>query len=281
MKKFFQVIGIISLLCFSFIYTEKTVTVVKEFDDIMIQIKNNYELNKNIPVDAIINGNTIIPGLSGSEIDIDKSYSKMKRYGKYNENLLEYVSTLPTVSLNNNIDKYIIRGNKDKNMVSLLFLVESNDSVDNIIKILDSKNIKATFFLDGVWVEKNNDKLIELINKGYEIGNLGYNYSYSNSSFAWLDNKIKKLNGQKMGYCYHKQKNSDFLALCRMNNNYSIIPSLLVNNNPTIIIKENVRAGELIALNINSEIEKELPVIIDFINSKGLVIKNLNTHLQE
>ena len=78
MKKFFQVIGIISLLCFSFIYTEKTVTVVKEFDDIMIQIKNQYDLNKSASVDAIVVGDTIIPGISGSEIDIDKSYSKMK-----------------------------------------------------------------------------------------------------------------------------------------------------------------------------------------------------------
>lgn len=281
MKKFFQAIGIISLLCFSFIYTEKTVTVVKEFDDIMIQIKNQYELNKVIPVDATVSGNTIIPGLSGSEIDIDKSYSKMKRYGKYNENLLEYKLVLPNVSLENNVNKYVVRGNKEKNMVSLLFLVEGNDSVDNIVKILDSKNIKATFFLDGVWVEKNNDKLIELINKGYEIGNLGYNYSYSNSSFAWLDNKIKKLSGQKMGYCYHKQDNSQFLSLCSMNNNYSIKPSLLVSNNPTITIKENISAGDLITFSINSVLEKELPVILDFINSKGLMIRTLNIHLQE
>ena len=84
MKNFFQIVGIISLLCFSFIYTEKTVTVVKEFDDIMIQIKEQNELYKILPTEATIADDTIIPGLNGSEIDIDKSYSKMKRYGKYN-----------------------------------------------------------------------------------------------------------------------------------------------------------------------------------------------------
>ena len=40
MKKLFQIIGIISLMGFSFFYTEKTVSVVKEYDTIMIDIKN-------------------------------------------------------------------------------------------------------------------------------------------------------------------------------------------------------------------------------------------------
>ena len=42
MKKYFEYIGLITLVCFSFFITEQTVTVVKEVDDIMVQIKNNY-----------------------------------------------------------------------------------------------------------------------------------------------------------------------------------------------------------------------------------------------
>ena len=114
MKKFFQTVGIISLLCFSFIYTEKTATVVKEFDDIMIQIKEKNEIYRKKAIDAVIVDNTIIPGISGSEIDIDKSYSKMKRYGKYNDKLLEYKSILPNISLTQNMNKYIVNGNKEK-----------------------------------------------------------------------------------------------------------------------------------------------------------------------
>ena len=117
MKRFFQAIGIISLLCFSFIYTEKTVTVVKEFDDIMVQIKEQNDSYKVEAIDATVTSNTIIPGLSGSEIDIDKSYSKMKRYGKYNDKLLEYKNVKPNISLQNNINKYVIKGNKNKNMI--------------------------------------------------------------------------------------------------------------------------------------------------------------------
>lgn len=281
MKNFFQAIGIISLLCFSFIYTEKTVTVVKEFDDIMIQIKQENESYKVLAEDAVVTLDTIVPGISGSEIDIDKSYSKMKRYGKYNEKLLEYKSVLPNISLSNNIDKYVIGGNKNKKMVSLLFLVDNNDSVDDILNTLSEKNMKATFFVDGNWVEKNNDTLIQIINEGHEIGNLGYNYSYTSSSFSWLDSKIKKVSGQKYGYCYDEQSNKQTLSICSMNNNYTIRPTLVVNDNPTISIRENLVSGSFVSLLVSNEVAKELPVILNFIYSKGFVVATLSTHLEE
>lgn len=281
MKNFFQSIGIISLLCFSFIYTEKTVTVVKEFDEIMVQIREQNASYKVEAVDATVTSNTIIPGISGSEIDIDKSYSKMKRYGKYNEKLLEYKDVRPNISLHNNINKYIVQGNKNKNMISLLFLVESSDSISRILNTLSNKKVKATFFVDGAWVEKNNEVLIQIINEGHEIGNLGYNYSYTNSSFSWLDNKIKKVSGQKYGYCYSENDNKQTLSICSVNSNYIIRPNIIVKDNPTITVKDNIVPGSFISLPINETVMEELPVIIDFINSKGFSINTLGVHLEE
>lgn len=281
MKKFFQIIGIISLLCFSFIYTEKTVTVVKEFDDTMIQIKEQNELYKVLPIEATIVGDTIIPGINGSEIDIDKSYSKMKRYGKYNEKLLEYKTISPNDTLSKNINKYVIQGNPNKKMVSLLFLVEMNDSIDDILLVLSKKNIKVTFFVDGNWVEKNNEILIKIINEGHEIGNLGYNYSYNNSSISWLDNKIKRVTGQNFGYCYSLSPNKELISLCSINNNYTIRPNIVVESNPTITIKEKMISGSIISLKVSDDVIKELPVIINYITSKGLRITTLSEHLQE
>ena len=281
MKNFFQAVGIISLLCFSFIYTEKTVMVVKEFDDIMVQLKAQNDAYRIPAIDALIDGNTIIPGISGSEIHIDKSYSKMKRYGKYNEKLLAYTTISPNISLTKNMDKYVIQGNKEKRMVSLLFLVEGNDSVVPLLKVLSDKNIKATFFVDGSWVEKNNDVLIEIINQGHEIGNLGYNYSYTSSSFAWLDTKIKKVSKQNEGYCYSEVDNTDTLSICSMNHNYTIRPNIVTMDTPSITIKENLQAGGLIALHIYDGLENELPVILHIIESKGFTISILSEHLKE
>ena len=39
MKKFFQAIGMLTLMCLSFIYAEKTAMVVKETDSLMMEIK--------------------------------------------------------------------------------------------------------------------------------------------------------------------------------------------------------------------------------------------------
>ena len=98
MRKFFSYLGIFCLLLASFFFTEKTVNVVKE-----------YSVNsKKEPVNAYIDGNTIIPGMNGYQVDIDKSYHNMKRYGKFDSSLLEYENIIPIVTMNDNKDKYIV-----------------------------------------------------------------------------------------------------------------------------------------------------------------------------
>ena len=69
MKTFFKLTGLLVLFFFSFFYTEKVINVITEQDEIMIKIKENEEKN-NIPsTNAIIDKNTITPGLSGKEIN--------------------------------------------------------------------------------------------------------------------------------------------------------------------------------------------------------------------
>jgi hypothetical protein len=135
-------------MCFSFIYTEKTVKVVKEYDDIMIELKKVEDSYKIEPVNAYILDKTIIPGLNGKKIDIDKSYSKMKRYGKFNESLITFVETAPDVSIKNNYDKFVISGNETKNQVSFIFLATKNTDLSKILSILKQKNTLANIFID-------------------------------------------------------------------------------------------------------------------------------------
>ena len=73
MKTFFKLTGLLVLFFFSFFYTEKVINVITEQDEIMIKIKENEEKN-NIPsTNAIIDKNTITPGISGKETNIDKA----------------------------------------------------------------------------------------------------------------------------------------------------------------------------------------------------------------
>ena len=90
MKKIFQVIGIISLTCFSFFVTEKTATVVSDMDEIMIEIKNKKDDYESNSIDAIIDNNTIIPGVSKRKVNVNKSYKSMKSNGYFNDKLFVY-----------------------------------------------------------------------------------------------------------------------------------------------------------------------------------------------
>lgn len=281
MKKFFSIIGVLTILSFSFFYTEKLTNVVKEYDDIMIQIKDANNQYKVEPNNAIIDGNTIIPGIKGKEINQDKTYSKMKRYGKFDSDLIVYQDIDPTISIKNNFDKYVISGNPNKRMVSYIFLVENNDKIDKILKILEKNSLKGNFFIDGNWLENNNQLLVDLIKKGHNIGNLSYNRDYTNSSYPWTDTIIKKIGKQDFGYCYLEEENSIALKLCSLYNNYTIKPSIIVQNNPFKTVEENIKSGSIISFKITNSLEKELDSIIQYTKSKGFDIQTLNNHLEE
>ena len=277
MKRLFEIIGLLSLACFSFFITEKTTSVFENVDNIMLQIKEN-STNFNIePIDAIIENDTIIPGIYGRIVNIKKSYQKMKKYGNYNPDMYVYNYIKPNISLNDNIDKYIINGNKKNRYISLIFKV--NDKVDSILKIINKYNIKTTFFINSNWFEDNNDLVIELINSGHIIGNLSNNLDYSDSAFIWMDTIIKSLTNQKQGYCYYTD-NINNIEYCVKYKNYTIKP-IEITNNLLSEVKNNLKNGAILAFDINNKLLKELDSIINYINSKGYEIVNIDKLLKE
>ena len=275
MKKLFEAVGFITLICLSFVYTEKTVNVVKEYDDIMITIKEKNEEYKIKPKNAKIDKNTIIPGLKGKKINENKSYSKMKRYGSYNGNLLVYDEVKPTISVKNNFDKYIIKGNEEKNMISLIFIIGENE------KILKIKDIKANFFIDVLWLEKNEEKLIKIIKNGHNVGSIGLNGDYSDSNYPWIDNKIKTTTKKDFSYCYNEVEDINALKICSNYNNYTIRPNIIVSKNPFAEVKEKISPGSIKSFGVNDAVENEMSLIIEYIKSKGYTISTLEEHLEE
>ena len=281
MKKIFEVIGLISLVCFSFFYTEKISTVIRENDDLLKQIEQIEEQYRVEAIDAIIDGNTIIPGVSGSQIDVKSSYKKMKKVDTFNSNLLVYEDIKPKVSVNAVYDKYIISGNKNKKEVSLLFLVENKTNIDKVVSTLRKYDIKVTFYIDGNWFEQNNEKITNLIEDGNVIGNLGYNYQYNTSGVSWMNTIVTKIGNQNATYCYVETEDEETLNICKNNRSYTIKPKLVVDNNPLIAIKQNITNGSIISLKINNQLNNELPLIIEYIHSKDLKIVTLADLLNE
>lgn len=276
MSKGFKTIGIIIIVFISFIYSEKTVSVVKEYDSIMIELKEKAPSYNKEGTDAIIKDDSIIPGISGKKVNINKSYSKMKRYGSFNENLIVYDKVSPNISIYDNFKYPIISGNSSKNMVSLLFLVNDSDNLDRLIAILDKNEIKGNLFVNSDWMEKNSILVEEFISKGYIIGN------YTNDSldnFNWTDTIIKKIGKQSIGYCYISGK--DISKWCTSKNNFQIKPDIISKNNMLIDVKKKLKAGSLLMFEVNNDLTNELKMIIDYINSKGLKITSLEEHLSE
>lgn len=279
MKKFFNVIGVICLLWFSFFYTEQTAIVVSELDELMVKIKEEAAIYKDNPSDATVFENTIIPGKSGSSIDIKKSYNAMRKIGSFDPKLFVYKKVKPKVSIDNVYDKYVVSGNADKKQVSLLFLITDNDNASSIAKTLESKNIRGTFFIDGHWFEINNDIVSYLIGNGHFIGNMSYALDYQYSGFIWMDTILKKAFKQEKGYCLKNGTND--LKYCSIQKNHTIEPKLIVDKNPTINICGNLENGAIIAVHANEQLYKELDLVISCIKNRGLELVSLSVLLEE
>ena len=227
--------GLMILTFFSFFYTEKTVSTIKNQDPLMMElnmIKDEYKVDAH---DVIKEENNIIPGMIGCEVDVDKSYTNLKRLGTFSANLLVYKDIFPDQMLENHYDKYIIKGNKEKNMITLIFKVKEDTNIDNIVNILNNKKVKATFFIDGKFIENNIEKIKYLIKNNHEVLNYGYDNQYDKDLIAWNNNLIDRINYNNPKFCYTEDENYDILTLCGANKMHTIIPSLIIKNNPSFI----------------------------------------------
>ncbi|MBB6452874.1 putative sporulation protein (polysaccharide deacetylase family) [Salirhabdus euzebyi] len=118
-----------------------------------------------------------MPGLNGLKVDISKSYAKMKKKGKFDEKLLVYKQIEPEVKLKDLPAAPIFRGNPNKQMVSFLINVSwGEEYIPDMLKVLKQHNVKATFFIDGAWAQKNVELLKMVKEQGHEIGSHGYNH---------------------------------------------------------------------------------------------------------
>ena len=269
MKKYFEVIGFIVLAMFSFFYTSKTINVVKNADEIMIKIKEDKDSKRTEPIDATINDDMIIPGVSGIEVDVGASYDAMKKVGSYSPNMLIYKKVKPNISISNVYNKYISKGNPSNKQVSIIFKVDSNDDIGKILEIVNNNDIKVNFFA----ADNLDNTILSLVSRGYNIGSV--------NNAIWVNTLVTKVANQKYSYCYLEEKNKEILDMCALSKSYTIMPNIIANNTPTLTIKKNLESGSIIAMEINKTSIKELEYIIRYIKSKGFNIVNLENLLEE
>lgn len=75
-----------------------------------------------------------------------------------------------------NVGNFAIRkGSGESKQAALMFNVyEGAENVENILEILRNYSAKATFFIGGIWAEKNSETLLSITLAGQELGCHGY-----------------------------------------------------------------------------------------------------------
>ncbi len=243
-------------MLFSFYYTEQIATLVLNKNPLMIKInkeKENYNIKS---VNAIIEGDYIIPGLNGLEVNARDSFYRMQNIDAFNEYFLVFNQIKPQISLNNHKDKIIKQGNKTQKKVS--FILEENKELENYFI---NNNIKANILVKLDTYQKNN--FLESINNDL-------------TNFKALENNLN-LNKENKNICV---LNYELKDICKKYRNYLVEPTLTLTNNNLIEIKKDLQNGSIILLKNTAKLS-DLKILIKEINFKNLSIVPLSELISE
>ncbi len=255
-KKFFQYLGLFGVCCLSFYYTEKVALYVKNMNPLMQTIKSMQESKNTSPINSTIYDNLyIIPGLDGQEINLDESFYNMQESKTYNESKLVFNSIKPQISLESHKDKIIIRGNKMKNSVSLIF-----ESFNNLARFLYQNNYLVNVLITD-----------EEYNPNYEmINNSNLSKTYENIEDYLNKNKINK------NLCL--VKDNKISNLCQ--DKYLFKISLTISHSNISSTINKIKSGEIILIK-DSLTLSELNLLINQIKYQNLNIVPLSELIAE
>lgn len=264
MKKIIKGTFLLLLVGFSFFYTEKVIDMINKEDPLMIEIinvKSNYEI---LPVNATIDNDTVIPGIIGREINIQKSYDNMRINGVFREDALVFNDLIPNNSVENNRDKYIIKGSGSKKEVAILTIFNSNyvdkiNCIDNITIFINHKDLTIS----------NINKL-----ENKEIYTYGDNGLYNNEIIASDSALIDRLSNNNSKYCLVKNKDNNTIEICNKNGMYTVFPNIIGGY---FEIKNNLSNGSIILLDNLNNIDN----VIRYVMGKGYEIVTLSNLLSE
>lgn len=246
MSNFLRVVLTIILFLISLNYTNKVIDYFQNKDPLMQEIIDKKDDYYQKPIDAIITKNFVIQEKNGQQINIKKSYNKMKKLGSFNESLLAYETIVPKKTYVSHFDKVIIPK------------IENN----NIILIFDINNDKALFTTLNQILKKNNI-VANVINSNFNLDDTSFKYIFSTN---YIDNT---------DYCisYNQIVNSK----CQNNKKYTIlIKKNIINNNFLINTKKAIdNHNNIIIYCFNVNNINNLNIILKYLRNNRYHISNI------
>ena len=257
LKKYGKYIPFSLLVLLSFYTTNKTANLVRNQDPILKEIRNISLEKKEDFVNAVIQDDYIIPGMYGSVVDELKSLSKMKEQDVFNNLYLVSQPIKPDISLSDNLDKIIIKGNSKKQQVS--FVIDENSS-KKIKDYLVKNSIKASLLITKDNFSK--DSYFEQINNDFK-------------NYKELDKTLKK-NKINTNICVLDNNNSN-LKFCKSKRKYLVKPGMFLDNANIIEIKTKLDSGSIIYIKDATYLD----CLVEYIKSKDLKIVPLSQLISE
>lgn len=144
------------------------------YDEIVANSKAFYIAPQDAYIDRVWKKT---PGRNGVQVQVEKSYEKMKKGNEFNESLLVYEQILPKISLQDLPPAPIFRGHPEKEMIALMINVSwGEEYIPEILNILNEHKVKATFFIEGKWAKEHTNLVRMIDEQNHLIGNHAYNH---------------------------------------------------------------------------------------------------------
>jgi polysaccharide deacetylase family sporulation protein PdaB len=179
---------------------------------------------------------------------------------------------------------------KDKKVAISFDAAWGEEKTDEILKILEDRNIHTTFFLVGYWVDKYPARVKQIADAGHEIGNHSNTHPHmselSNAQITEeltkLSDKVEKITGTRPTLFRPPYGDyDDQVVLQARKDGYEVIQwnvdSLDWKNlgiDPMVKqVTKSVQPGDIILFHNNSQyITEALPTILDYIIGQGYEI---------
>lgn len=257
MKNYFKIIGLIFFIFLSFYYTDKVALIVQNNNPIVKEINRQKKRYEITPVNAKIDGFTIIPGIAGKSVNVIKSFKNMKKLGEFNEYYLIYDEIYPSTSIINNLDKIIVSGNKTKKKIT--FIIKNN----NIIKdYFVNNNIKGNIlFTENMKIENNK---LEYIN--------------SETNKVKFENVESLLNNNKINKNICVIENN--LSICKEFKKYLVMPYITLSSSNIIEVKNYIKSGAIVLIKSTAKL-RDLKILIKQVNYLDYKIVYLSELISE
>ena len=189
------------------------------------------------------------------------------------------------------------RGNTEQNNVSLMINVYwGNEYLPSILKTFDDYNVKTTFFVGGMWVSKYPEELMNLVNKGHEIGNHGF-FHKDQDKLSYNENQQEIFNTHKIVKEYIGKDMTlfappsgafnDYTIHCATNLGYQVImwsrDTIDWRDQDANLIYERATKklsnGELILMHPTLKTAEALPRILDYCKNNNLNVVPVSNNI--